>query len=379
MVGYAVVFIVSSIATYLLTFPVRRFALRVGAIEYPDERRVHERPTATIGGVAMFGGFLLAMLIAYQIPQFRPVFANSSEPIGVLLAATIMFIVHVIDDRRGLSAPAKLAGMVLAGTALYHLGVTMFFFKVPFAGTLVISPDLAPLATVIWVIIISNAINLIDGLDGLAAGIVAIAASSFFLYGDRLFKAGIIEPDNAGPLIAMIACGICVGFLPHNFHPARIFMGDSGAMLLGLLLAASTLMVSGRTDDAFSGQTYFFFAPVAIPFVILGVPILDTAWAILRRARSRAGIATADKSHLHHRLMRLGHGQRRSVVLLWTWTVLLSATVLVPTYTQWGNAFIPFVALGLAVVLFTVFRPEAQRRLVTPMGKNGVIKQDIDE
>jgi UDP-GlcNAc:undecaprenyl-phosphate GlcNAc-1-phosphate transferase len=358
MVGYGIVFIVAVLTTYFLTFPVRRLAIKWGAIVIPDERRVHARPTPTIGGAAMFVGFLAAMGTAVVLPQFRDVFRSSTEPLGVVIAASIMFVVHIIDDRRGLSAPAKIAGMVLAGTALSHLGVNMFYLKIPFGSTIVISGDLAPLATVVWLIIIANAINLIDGLDGLAAGIVAIAALSFFLYGDRLFKAGILGPDNVGPLVAIIACGICVGFLPHNFHPARIFMGDSGAMLLGLLLASSSLVISGRSDEPFSGQTYFTFAPIIIPFIILGVPILDTTWAILRRAKSRSGIATADKSHLHHRLMRLGHGQRRSVLILWAWTALLSGVVLLPTYTHHGNAIIPFVVLGLAVVLYTLFHPE---------------------
>jgi UDP-GlcNAc:undecaprenyl-phosphate GlcNAc-1-phosphate transferase len=164
-----------------------------------------------------------------------------------------------------------------------------------------------------------------------------------------------------GPLVAIIACGMCIGFLPHNFHPARIFMGDCGAMLLGLLLAASTLVVSGRTDAPFSGQTFFFFAPVIIPFVILGVPVFDTAFALFRRARSRNSITTADKAHLHHRLMRLGHGQRRSVLILWTWTAILSGVVLLPTYLDEGNAVIPFIALALGVALYTLFHPEIRR------------------
>lgn len=362
MVGYAIVLAISAIATYLLTFPVRRLAIRVGAVVQPEERRVHAFPTATMGGIAMFAGFLLALGSATLIPQFDSVFAGSTEPLGIALAGAIIFAVHVIDDRKGLSAPAKIAGQVLAGSVLSHLGVTMLYFKIPFGVTVVISPDLAPLATVLWVVIIANAVNLIDGLDGLAAGIVAIAAFSFFLYGDRLFKAGVISPDNAGPLIAIIACGVCIGFLPHNFHPARIFMGDCGAMLLGLLLAASTLVVSGRSDVAFSGQTFFFFAPAVIPFVILGVPVFDTLFALIRRARSRSGLTTADKAHLHHRLMRLGHGQRRSVLILWAWTAILSGVVLLPTYVGEGNAVIPFIALALGVALYTLFHPEIRKK-----------------
>lgn len=362
MLSYGAVFVVAALVTYLVTFPVRRFSIRVGAIVVPDDRRVHDRPTPTMGGIAMFVGFCVAFGLAALLPQFRQVFSGSTEPLGVAIATTMIFAIHIIDDRRQLSAPGKIAGQVLAATALSHLGVTMFYFKIPFGETLIISPDLAPLATVLWVVIIANAINLIDGLDGLAAGIVAIASLAFFLYGERLLDAGVLSPDNVGPLVAVIACGICVGFLPHNFHPARIFMGDCGAMMLGMLLASSTLVVSGRTDAPFSGQTFFFFAPVLIPFVILGVPVFDTLFTIIRRARSRQGLTTADKAHLHHRLMRLGHGQRRSVVILWTWTAVLSGIVLLPTYLDQGNAWIPFLALGLGVILYTVFHPEIRHR-----------------
>ncbi|MDP9069756.1 MAG: undecaprenyl/decaprenyl-phosphate alpha-N-acetylglucosaminyl 1-phosphate transferase [Actinomycetota bacterium] len=362
MVGYGAVLVVAALSTYVFAFGVRRVAVRVGAVVLPDERKVHASPTPTVGGAAMFFAFLLAMWVASQIPQFEPVFTGSSEPLGVVLAACVIFVLGLADDFWEVSAPAKLAGQVLAGSVLYFLGVTMFYFRVPFADFIVLSPDLAPLATVLWVVAIANAVNLIDGLDGLAAGIVAIAAAAFFVYGDRLFDAGLLGGENVGPLVAVVACGICLGFLPHNFHPARIFMGDSGAMLLGLLMAASTMVVGGRTADQFSGQTYFFFAPMFIPLIVLGVPILDTAFAIVRRTVRRAGVSTPDKEHLHHRLMRLGHGHRRSVVILWAWTAILSGLVLFPTFTNEGNAVIPFAVAGLGVVLYTLFSPGARRR-----------------
>ncbi|HEX9969348.1 MAG TPA: MraY family glycosyltransferase, partial [Acidimicrobiales bacterium] len=277
-------------------------------------------------------------------------------------AATIIFFVGLVDDLREVSAPAKLAGMVLAGSVLYFLGVTMFYFRVPFADFVSLSADLVPLVTVLWVVGIANALNLIDGLDGLAAGIVAIAGASFFVYGDRLFDAGLLPPDNVGPLVAVVAVGVCLGFLPHNFHPARVFMGDAGALLLGLLMAASTMVVGGRTADQFSGQTYFFFAPIFIPFFILGVPIFDTLFAIVRRSRKRAGFHVADKEHLHHRLMRLGHGHRRSVVILWAWTAILSGLVLLPTFTNEGNAVIPFAVAALGVALYTLFHPGLRQK-----------------
>jgi UDP-GlcNAc:undecaprenyl-phosphate GlcNAc-1-phosphate transferase len=360
--GYSIVLAVAAIGTYLATFVVRRVAVRVGAVVKPDERRVHDKPTPTAGGAAMYLAFLVAMVVASAIPQFRPVFRGSSEPLGIVLAATVIFAVGLVDDLREVSAPAKLAGMVLAGSVLYFLGVTMFYFRVPFADFVALSADLIPLLTVIWVAGMANALNLIDGLDGLAAGIVAIAAGTFFVYGDRLFKAGLLPPDNVGPLISIIALGVCLGFLPHNFHPARIFMGDAGSMFLGLLMASSTMVVGGRTADQFSGQTYFFFAPIFIPFFILGVPIFDTAFAIVRRSIKRGGFHVADKEHLHHRLMRLGHGHRRSVVILWAWTGILSGLVLLPTFTNQGNAILPFAVLALGVALYTMFHPGIRQR-----------------
>jgi len=362
MLRYLIVFAVAAAVTYAATPLVRRIAVRVGAVVYPDERRVHTAPLPTIGGSAMFVAFLAAMGVAALLPGFRPVFQGSTEPFGVMLAAAIIFGVGFLDDLREVSAPAKVAGQVLAACALGLAGVTMFYFRVPFADFIVLSPDLGFLVTVLWVVGMANAVNLIDGLDGLAAGVVAIAAGAFFLYADRLSGAGLLAPDNIGPLIATIACGVCVGFLPHNFHPSKIIMGDAGAMLLGLLMASSTIVVGGRTADQFSGQTYFFFAPLIIPFFILGVPMLDTAFAIVRRALRRASLSQADKEHLHHRLMRLGHGQRRSVVILWAWTFVLSAVVLFPTYTNTGNAIVPAAVAGLGVALYSLFHPGVRRQ-----------------
>jgi UDP-GlcNAc:undecaprenyl-phosphate GlcNAc-1-phosphate transferase len=375
--GYLVIGGVAALTTWLLTFGVRRLAWRIQAVVQPDERRVHDRATPTAGGTAMVLALLISLGIASQITRFKPIF-QSTEPLGLAVAAGIIFIVGLVDDllkayapRRkrpsdGVSAPAKVAGQVLAGTALVFAGATMFNFRIPFAGLVVLSADLSPLITVIWVIAMANAVNLIDGLDGLAAGIVAIAAAAFAIYGVRLSGAGLLGPENMGPLIAVITCGVCVGFLPHNVHPAKIFMGDAGALLLGLLMAVSTAVVGGRADQPFSGQTYFFYAPIFIPFFILGVPLLDTSFAVVRRAVRRSGVTGADKEHLHHRLMRLGHGQRRSVSILWAWTAILSGFVLYPTFTNRGNAVIPFGIAALGVALYTLFHPGIRQRTAEP-------------
>ncbi len=361
--AYLVVGAVAALVTHLGTLAMRRVAPRIGAIVQPDERRVHARPTATAGGAAMFPGFLAAMGVAWAMGDFRLMFESQSEAIGIVAAVAIVVVVGLFDDLREMSAPAKTAGMVLAGSVLTFAGVALVVFRVPFFGISFLSGDLSVLVTVLWVIGMMNAINLIDGLDGLAAGIVGIAAITFFLYAMRLGNEDVVLPGNMGALIAVIAAGLCVGFLPHNFHPAKIFMGDTGALLLGLLMAVSTILVGGRTSQSFSGQAYFFFAPVFIPLVILGVPILDTALAIVRRAVLRRGIAEADKDHLHHRLLRLGHGHLRSVLILWAWTALLSGFVLYPTYNHGqGRAFIPIAVLALALVLFTVLHPQWRRR-----------------
>jgi len=205
---------------------------------------------------------------------------------------------------------------------------------------------------------------LIDGLDGLAVGIVAIAAASFFVYSKHLGDVGLLSEPNIGPLIAIITLGICLGFLPFNFNPARIFMGDSGALMLGLLMAVSTSVVGGRADPQsqdFSGQTYFFIAPLFIPLLILGVPIIDVIFAIFRRTLSGKGLATADRGHLHHRLIALGHGPRRAVVILWLWTGLFSAFALYPALTNKNpNLWLVLVA-AMLLIGFSVFHPRLVR------------------
>jgi UDP-GlcNAc:undecaprenyl-phosphate GlcNAc-1-phosphate transferase len=351
-----IVGLVAAVTTFACTFVVRKLAVRFSIIVLPDDRRVHERPTPTAGGAAMYVGLLVAMIAASQLHTLRPLFRGSSDPIGLVLAASVIFTVGMVDDLRDMSPPAKLSGQILAGTVLYLFGINMLFFRVPFAGTtLVLSADLVPVLTVLWVVGMANAVNLVDGLDGLAAGIVGIASLAFFFYSHQLVHTGTIVQETSGPLFSVIVIGLCVGFLPHNFHPARIFMGDAGAMLLGLLIAASTMSVVGQTNNDFNGRTYFLFAPLVIPFFILGIPMLDTAFAIVRRAGRRANLAEADKNHLHHRLMRLGHGQTRSVLILWTWTALLSGLVLYPTLANRSISYVPFGVAALGVALYTLF------------------------
>jgi UDP-GlcNAc:undecaprenyl-phosphate GlcNAc-1-phosphate transferase len=347
---------IAAVTTAACNRPARTVALKVGHTAQPDVRKVHQRVTPYGGGAAMFVGLCVAACLAVIFPALRTVITSSHEMLGVLIGAGIIFAVGMIDDQREMSAPAKVAGEVLAASALYFAGATMYQLKLPFAGFIVLGPAILPLVTATWVFALCNAVNLIDGLDGLAGGIVAIASGTLCVYGLRLEDLGLLPRTNIGPLVAAITCGICLGFLPDNFHPARVFMGDSGALMLGFLMAAATMVIGGRTPPT-SGVTFFFFAPLFIPFFILGVPIFDAVLAFVRRTAGGQGFHNADKNHIHHRLMRLGHGHRRTVAILWLWTALLCGFVLFPLFLPRVNVFIPFGVALLAIALFTWFHP----------------------
>lgn len=370
---YLLIGAVAAVATFAATPVVSRLAFRLGWLYQPSERTVHTKPMPAIGGLAMFVGFIVAFAVARLLDRFDQLFARNSEPRGIIVAAIIIIAVGLWDDVKGTAPPAKVTAIVLAGLALAYWGVTMYYFRIPFVETPLLSDDWVPLVTVLWLLGMTQAINLIDGLDGLAAGIVAIGGFAFFLYSQKLSDIGGLTPPNFGPLIAIMAVGMCVGFLPHNFNPARIIMGDSGALLLGLMMAVATSVVGGRAepgDNSEVGQTYFFLAPLAIPLLILGVPILDTAFAIVRRASRRQSLDVADKGHLHHRLMNLGHGHRRSVLILWAWTALLSGFVLYPILNDSNPSYLPFGIGASAIVLYTILHPSV-RRLRRERGGNG--------
>lgn len=361
---YLLIGAVAAIVTFAATPLVGKLAFRLGWLYEPSERTVHQKPMPAIGGIAMLGGFGVAMAVARLLDRFDPLFARNSETRGIIIAALVVAGIGLVDDVRGTSPPARVTAIVVAALALVHFGATMYYFPIPFLETPLLSTDWIPLITVLWLLGMTQAINLIDGLDGLAAGIVAIAGFAFFLFSQKLADGGHLIAPNFGPLIAIIAVGVCVGFLPHNFNPATIIMGDSGALLLGLLMAVSTSVVGGRADPAgpgYVGQTYFFLAPLAIPLLILGVPIFDTAFAIVRRASQRKALDVHDKGHLHHRLMNLGHGHRRSVLILWAWTALLSGFVLYPILTDKNPSYLPFGMAAIAIVLYTVLHPSVRR------------------
>ena len=233
-------------------------------------------------------------------------------------------LVGAVDDVRSLSAPAKLAGQILAAGILILNGVELLFFWFPGQGILSLGSDLSGPITVAWILLMVNAVNLIDGLDGLAAGIVAIGAGAFFIW---VVYSPLAVPGvdaRRRPSSPSVAGGAAVGFLPWNFHPARIFMGDSGSMPLGLVLGASTIAGVGRTVQPSGGAIAAFSIPILIPLFVVAVPLVDVAMAVVRRLRARRPVFAPDKDHLHHQLQEIGHTHRQAVLLMYFWSILLA-------------------------------------------------------
>ena len=227
LAAHIVIGLVAAGVTFVVTPVVAAVSVARGWVAPPNERSVHTVPIPHAGGLAMLIGLVVALGVAAMTDSFREVFTDSREPIGVLVAAIVVYATGFLDDSRDLPPPAKVTGIVIAALVLVWFGATMFYFRVPFLDVFLLSGDWQPVITVLWLLGMTQAINLIDGLDGLAAGIVAIAAAAFFLYAFRLGDLELLSRPNLGPLLAVVTAGVAVGFLPFNFNPARIFIGGS--------------------------------------------------------------------------------------------------------------------------------------------------------
>ncbi|MGH2660731.1 MAG: glycosyltransferase family 4 protein [Actinomycetota bacterium] len=362
MIPYLVVFAASAVASFVATPLVRRLSLRLGWIDHPSDRKVHPRPTPSAGGLAIFLGIAVGLGVSRLFSFLSGLFEATSDPDVALIAGAVILALGVLDDTRGVSALGKLAGQVLAAGLLVLLGVQLLYFYFPGQGILVLSPDLAVPLTVLWVVAMVNAVNLIDGLDGLAAGMVAIGALAFFSY---MYSArgGGADPSTAALLSAVVA-GSALGFLPWNFHPAKIFMGDSGAMLLGLMMGVATISGVGQSTTGPSGGDFAAVAiPIAVPLLVLAVPFIDVLLAIVRRMRKGLGITHADKQHIHHRLLDIGHSHREAVLLMYLWSALISVCALAVAFIN-GRILvgaIVMVAVTVAAVLPKLIRDRAPR------------------
>jgi UDP-GlcNAc:undecaprenyl-phosphate/decaprenyl-phosphate GlcNAc-1-phosphate transferase len=321
----------------LLTPAVGGMARLLGAVDRPDARRLNRRPIPRLGGLAIFLGIVVPSLAFLNL---------SHETRGVLLGAAVATVVGAVDDFRGLSPPTKLAGQIAAAAIPISFGVWIDHFTLPFLGAVDVPAWIGMPLSVLWIVAVMNMVNFLDGLDGLAAGVCAIAGLTFAILALSLGKT-----DPA--ILSAIVAGACLGFLRHNFFPARIFMGDSGALCLGFILAS--VSIQGLLKTA---STVVLF----LPLVVLAAPIIDTSFVVVKRLKYNQPIYGADRSHLHHRFMSIGFSQRRAAVTMWLWCASLAGAALATRFVPfreggywhlWGT--IAVVAIGLFALAYSVF------------------------
>jgi UDP-GlcNAc:undecaprenyl-phosphate/decaprenyl-phosphate GlcNAc-1-phosphate transferase len=349
VVDYLIVFAVAMATVAAVTPVVRWVSLRFGVgVDQPEARKMHRRPTSRLGGLGLFAAMITGIGVASLLTTFDDVFAETSEPEAIILAAVVIVGLGLFDDTRGISAPAKLAGQILAAGILVLFGFRLLFVYIPPGTVISLSPDLGALITIVAIVAMINAVNLVDGLDGLAAGIAGIAAAALFWYVTQAEPLAQVGLASSASLMLAICVGAAVGFLFFNFNPASIFMGDTGAMLLGLLLAAAGISAIQGTVQPARGTFAALSVPVLVPALVLAVPLFDTIWAILRRLRSGGAVFSPDKKHLHHRLVEIGHSHRRAVLIMYYWSALVA-------FAAVGVGLLPLPVVGAVVAVGVAF------------------------
>jgi UDP-GlcNAc:undecaprenyl-phosphate/decaprenyl-phosphate GlcNAc-1-phosphate transferase len=361
---YVLVILVAAAVTYLLCSLARELAMRLGAVAQVRDRDVHAIPIPYFGGVAMLGGLALAVLLAWNLPFLggegtERMFGDAGV---VLLGGAVVCLVGVVDDVFELDAVTKLAGEVVAAGIVVIGGVQFYWLPVPGASgatPFVLEGSQAALLTLLMIVGTVNAVNFVDGLDGLAAGVVGIGACAYFGYIYLIVAANDLERTSPAALLTAALIGACLGLLPHNFYPARMFMGDSGALLIGFVLACSAITFTGQYDvttlnQGIGGATASVLPallPLVLPVAVLLVPFLDMGLAVVRRTRAGRSPFAPDKQHLHHRLLEIGHSHLRAVLLMYMWASLVAGgAVMVSLFTGWQSV----AGLGLMVVVAVV-------------------------
>lgn len=343
---YGVLFAVAAVVTIALTPLARKLAIKLDAIDYPSARRVNMLPIPRMGGVAIFGGILAALAVAgfgvYAFGWVDPFIDYNGIEVnywGVLLGTVLIFLVGAVDDVVDLNPKAKMLGQIVAACVVAGSGLLFSSIHNPIGEGYIEFGWVAYPLTVFYLVAFANVINLIDGLDGLAAGITGISAITILLF-------AVLTGRFDAALFSVILVGVCAGFLKSNFFPASIFMGDSGALLLGFSLGVISLFAVARSA---------LFVSLLVPILAAGVPILDTFFAIVRRKREHRPIDEADKGHIHHRLMRAGFSQRATVLIMWAWTALLAACGVIITWAD-NLVRIPIFLIACAVTAYAIVK-----------------------
>jgi len=367
---YLTVFLVAATVTYLLGVVAREIALRTGAVARVRDRDVHAVPIPYFGGLAMLGGLGAGYLVAQRLPFLSLSDDRVFRDAGVVLVAGAMICtVGVLDDLFELDALTKLGGQLLAAGFLVFFGVQYYFVQMPGGGQLALDTTQATLVTVVVVVATVNAVNFVDGLDGLAAGVVGIGAVAFFAFSYKLADANGETLAITAALLTAALGGACIGFLPHNFFPARLFMGDSGSMLIGLVLAGSALTLTGqfpgvdisRGAGGAPASLLPALLPIILPISILVVPFADLVLAVVRRTRAGRSPFAPDKEHLHHRLLEIGHSHRRAVLIMWLWASLIAFGGVLASLYEGRVTTVILVVWFVATVAGTFFLPRLQR------------------
>lgn len=368
IVFYVLLVAVAAIVTWGFSLIMLRLSRRFRLYPMIRARDVHTEPTPRLGGVAMFLGVLAAVGVAWFVPPLRGAFGDSWQVVTILLAALIIVSIGVIDDLWDLGWVTKLAGQFIAALVLAFGGTQLLAIPV---GAIVIPGAFPSLVlTVFVVVLVMNAVNFVDGLDGLVAGVAIIANGTFFIFTYLQQSVNNLPYYNLAALVTAVLIGICVGLLPVNFHPAKMFMGDAGAMLVGLLMAVSAINV---TDNIDPGQVatakldhsivLVSYIPILLPFAILILPLLDFGLAVLRRLRAGKSPFSADRKHLHHRLLDMGHSHLSAVLLFYAWTLVASVGLLMFLFVQWWWA-LTFIVVGFIVTSGFTLAPLGRRRRV---------------
>jgi UDP-GlcNAc:undecaprenyl-phosphate/decaprenyl-phosphate GlcNAc-1-phosphate transferase len=350
---YLLVACVAASVTFLLTPIARQLAIRWKAVARPRDRDVHAVATPRMGGLALFAGVALALFVASRLPSLRRSFDNGPDIPWVVCSAAVICAIGLIDDRYELDSLTKLAGQVLScGLMVIKGGIQLAFVSLPGTGTVSLGRDWGIPVTILLAVLTINAMNFIDGLDGLAAGVTLIAAGAFFLFSYHLAQRSYTDVTAAPILLSAVLAGSCGGFLPHNFWPARVFMGDSGSMVLGLLLsAAATSATTSADPQAFDTAlgSVGLYLPLLVPVSVLALPFVDLLLAVLRRVRRGRSPFAPDKQHLHHRLLELGHSHRRAVLLLYFWSAVVAFSGVGLSF-QGGHWYVVWALVGLVLL-----------------------------
>jgi UDP-GlcNAc:undecaprenyl-phosphate/decaprenyl-phosphate GlcNAc-1-phosphate transferase len=380
MRDYLYILIITAVVTYLLTPLVRRGSIAIKAQHAPRDRDVHEKPTPLLGGIAMYFGLAAGLLVAERLTYLQQAFPSSRTVNGLLLAGGLLVLVGAADDRWGLGVISRLAGQIAAGGVLIWSGAYLPWIPLPGGTPFLLEPDLSYTLTILIVVVTINAVNFIDGLDGLAAGVVGISAVSYLVYSYNLTNSVGITPLSVPAAVSAVLAGMCIGFLPHNFHPARIFMGDTGAYLLGMLLAYGPISSTASLDPYvlvnYSHRhpinRFPTLLPLLVPVAIMIIPYADLLLAVVRRTLAGKSPFVADGLHLHHRLLNMGHSQRQSVLLMYLWAALFSGTVVGLSVVRIRLIWLALATVGIMAVLLLATMPRLRPWAASPAGKRAL-------